>query len=529
MRGFLGNLSINRKVTAAVVLAVGLGCVALMYLSYARLESALTQKLVEGESFTASLLAANASGAIQWNKPEQAEKTYAMLSENADSGLDAVRVIDGSGAAIAEFTRPQRAGIPALDTLLEQHREAIAAGTTVPILSDGYLVVLAPAIEPRANTVVGAMALAFNLDSLKSELRALAFDQLLTTVIVMLAVVLVLYFVQRAAVLAPLARMNELVAELASGDGDLTRRIEVRTNDELGRLGEHIKAFIGNLQTAFGGVRDASVSVGSSAARSRQLADEVSETLNTHHARLEEVATAMNEMSATVAEVARSAAAAAEATTRADEESHQGRKVVEDTVQSIELLAHEVDHAGEVVARLEHDSENIGAVLDVIRGIAEQTNLLALNAAIEAARAGEQGRGFAVVADEVRTLASRTQHSTQEIQGMIERLQSGARDAVSAMSQGAERARHSVVQAGEAGRFLDAITAAVASIADRSTHIAAGAEEQSTVAEDINRNLVHLSELARDLVERAQASGEASTGMVALSKTLNEHVARFRV
>lgn len=526
---FLTDQSINRKVTLAVVVAVCLGCAALISLSYARMESALTHERVEGGRHTVALLAANAAGGIRWGKPEQVEKAYRLLIEDTGAGVDAVLSTDATGAVVTEYTRPGRPESPALATLLTTHAKALAAGTIVPVVTGSHLVVLAPAVEPRDGSVVGALAIAFNLESLQQQLQRMALGQFLTTVLVMLVVVMVLYLVQRAAVLRPLARMNELVTELADGDGDLTRRIEVRSNDEIGQLGRHINDFIENLQHAVSGVRDASASVGESASHTRQLADEVSDTLNNHQARLEEVATAMNEMSATVAEVARSAASAAEATGRANAESHHGRKVVQDTVESIESLAQEVDHAGDVVQRLEHDSENIGAVLDVIRGIAEQTNLLALNAAIEAARAGEQGRGFAVVADEVRTLASRTQHSTQEIQGMIERLQNGARDAVKAMSQGSESAKHSVEHAVEAGRFLDSITTAVAGIADTSTHIAAGAEQQSTVAEDVNRNLVHLSELARALVERAQTSGESSIGMVNLSKTLNEHVSRFRV
>jgi methyl-accepting chemotaxis protein len=215
---------------------------------------------------------------------------------------------------------------------------------------------------------------------------------------------------------------------------------------------------------------------------------------------IDKVATAMNEMSATVQEVARNATEAAEAAHRADSETTNGKNVVAQAIEAIDLLANEVDDAAKVINRLENDSEEIGAILDVIRGIAEQTNLLALNAAIEAARAGEQGRGFAVVADEVWTLAQRTQQSIQEIQNMIERLQAGAQEAVKAMQQGRTRAQAGVEQAAAAGTSLETITAAVGTISDMNAQIATAAEEQSVVAEEINLNITSISDMSDKMV-----------------------------
>ena len=228
---------------------------------------------------------------------------------------------------------------------------------------------------------------------------------------------------------------------------------------------------------------------------------------------VDKVATAMTQMSATVHEVARNATEAAEAAQRADEETSKGKMVVSQAIEAIDLLANEVNEAAQVIHRLEQDSDEIGAVLDVIRGIAEQTNLLALNAAIEAARAGEQGRGFAVVADEVRTLAQRTQQSTQEIQNMIERLQSGAQDAVKAMEQGRSRAQVGVEQAAEAGTSLETIAQAVGTISDMNTQIATAAEEQSVVAEEINLNIVTISDMA-DKIASDTGSGGVDTNQI---------------
>ena len=203
--------------------------------------------------------------------------------------------------------------------------------------------------------------------------------------------------------------------------------------------------------------------------------------------------------------------------------------MVERTINAIDALANEVDRAANVIHRLEQDSDQIGTVLDVIKGIAEQTNLLALNAAIEAARAGEQGRGFAVVADEVRTLASRTQHSTSEIQQMIERLQAGAQEAVSVMEDSRSRASDSVSSAQSAGQSLGSITQSVASITDMNTQIAAAADEQSAVAEEINKNIVNINHAAELAANGAQQTSAASTALAELAQDLQEMVGQFKV
>jgi methyl-accepting chemotaxis protein len=244
---------------------------------------------------------------------------------------------------------------------------------------------------------------------------------------------------------------------------------------------------------------------------------------------VEQVATAMNEMTSTVQEVARNAAEAAQTTRTTDEQAQTGGREVTQTIHTIETLAKEVEDAAEVIHHLSADSEEIGKVLDVIRGIAEQTNLLALNAAIEAARAGEQGRGFAVVADEVRTLASRTQESTNEVQDMIERLQSGASKAVKAMDQGRSRARDGVDQAGRAGQSLEVITRSVGTLNDMNSQIASAAEEQSAVAEEVNRNVVNINDGVEHTASGADQIASASEELARLAADLQDRVGRFKV
>jgi len=257
------------------------------------------------------------------------------------------------------------------------------------------------------------------------------------------------------------------------------------------------------------------------------MADDSNRTVSSQLGEINQVATAMHEMTATIHDVAANAASAAHGAGEADAEARHGQRVVSETIKVIGELAAEVENSANVIQQLEAESANIGAVLDVIRDIAEQTNLLALNAAIEAARAGEQGRGFAVVADEVRTLASRTQQSTGEIQAIIQSLQGRAAAATQVMKAGRSKAEASVDKAGAAGDSLAKITSAVASINDMNTQIASAAEEQSAVAEEINRNVNTISQVAEETSASAESTSRASEDMARLVQRLQSLVMQF--
>lgn len=287
--------------------------------------------------------------------------------------------------------------------------------------------------------------------------------------------------------------------------------------------------FIDAVSNAIRSSQDTAEHLLASTAQMQSQSDSARQGVTRQQVETDQVATAINEMTATVQEVARSATDAATAAHQADQEANNGKGVVAQTVSSIQTLASNVEQAADVIQKLEQDTTEIGGVLDVIKGIADQTNLLALNAAIEAARAGEQGRGFAVVADEVRTLASRTQESTEEINNMIDKLQLGAKNAVAVMEDGREQARTGVEQASKAGDSLSAITHSVATINDMNTQIASAADEQSKVAEEINRNVVNISQVANETASNVTQVADKSSELEGLASVLTTEVERFKV
>ena len=305
-------------------------------------------------------------------------------------------------------------------------------------------------------------------------------------------------------VAAPWRAASEEASSIFSNP--IAQQVYTGRADELGQLQLAIKMLQSQLETVVWRIGDAAGNLEESALQAVDISRKTNDDMDRQAKEIEMVATAMNEMTATVHDVASNASHTAEATRVADQEVQTGKVVVHESINTIGELAKRVEEAVTVIAKLAQDSEQIGSVVEVIRGIAEQTNLLALNAAIEAARAGEQGRGFAVVADEVRTLASRTQSSTDEIQVMIQKLQDAAGQAVGVMEQGQQAARSSVEQASHAGESLDSITRAVDTITAMTTQIATAAEEQSAVAEEINRNVVNISSLASQTHEAANTA-----------------------
>jgi len=330
--------------------------------------------------------------------------------------------------------------------------------------------------------------------------------------------------------ISPLKRATQVISQMAQGESDLTRRLaESNSNNEVALFAAQFNQFTDKIQAAMGQVVGYNGQLASLTNKMSSVIEQTNAGTKRQREETDLTVSAIDEMSVSVKEVAKSAHEAASAAQHADSETANGQDVVAGTIRSVNSLADEVERVSGVINKVGKQSENIGTVLDVIRGIAEQTNLLALNAAIEAARAGEQGRGFAVVADEVRNLASRTQQSTEEIQSMIENLQQDSREAVSAMEQGLEMAKDSVEKAGKAGHSLEVIAGAVSTINSMNTQIASAAEQQSTVAESINRSVHSISDVTDQTVEGAQQAANTSNEFAAIVAETEKTLSTFKV
>ncbi len=325
----------------------------------------------------------------------------------------------------------------------------------------------------------------------------------------------------------PIRKLIDYVTQLSKGR--LVERVSSDRQDELGNLAAAANTLRDFLAETFNHLQRSAKDLDSASGELNAIATVMAGGTNEQFNRTDQVATAMNEMSATAQEVARHAADAARAADDADQSAQQGEKVMQSTIHSITQMRGEIANTATVIRRLEADSGRIGKVLEVIRGIAEQTNLLALNAAIEAARAGEAGRGFAVVADEVRNLAQRTAESIIEINQIIHSVQTGAVDAAQAIDSGQTRSDESVEQVTQAGAMLERITHAVEAIRDMNRQIATAAEEQTSVAEDISRNLTEITSIASTNLDNVQRTESASQNLHGLSGQLNDVTARLSV
>ncbi|MEZ9409359.1 methyl-accepting chemotaxis protein [Vibrio lentus] len=353
--------------------------------------------------------------------------------------------------------------------------------------------------------------------------------QLIMTAVVITLIVIVLVSWLVSFLFRDLNRVSAALEEIASGEGDLTQRLEPKSDDEIGQLAANFNRFVGNMHTMVIKLSEVSAALGNQARQTASQAEERSARIQMQQDEINMVATAVNEMAAATQEIAGNADHTAQNSSEAVGACEHGTGQVTQTQSSIQNLAQEVQIATNVILELEEHGNSINAILSNIQGIAEQTNLLALNAAIEAARAGEQGRGFAVVADEVRVLSQRTHGSTQEIQQTIELLQGTTGKAVNIMNDSRTLAETSVDDANSAAASLTQIHAAVERISDMATQIASAAEEQASVTSEITRNTEGIRDVSNELADEAHQAAEQAAQLSELSHELESEISRFKL
>ncbi|WP_312467920.1 methyl-accepting chemotaxis protein [Stutzerimonas nitrititolerans] len=441
-------------------------------------------------------------------------------------GVDVGLVLRDANGAFETFASTFESGA----LISDSQRAQAFAGQDVLFrtdLGERPLAILVAAVQDFSGKPLGVLEVAMDRSHYADALADMRNTALIVAGIAIALGLLVAALVARG-IVRPIRVAVDAMRDIAAGEGDLTRRLEEHGRNEVAELGQAFNQFAEKVRRLVSEVAGSTSQVAAAAEEMSAITDEFNRDVAQQRHEIEQVATAMNEMTATVQDVARNAAQAAASAQAADREAQQGQQVVHETVSSIESVSVEVEHTASAIQRLEADSQSISAVLEVIRGVAEQTNLLALNAAIEAARAGEQGRGFAVVADEVRTLASRTQQSTLEIQQVIEQLQSGARNAAEVMHRGRAQVDSSVLQAQQAGSSLTSITIAVASISDMNVQIASAAEQQSAVSDEISQNVVNINQVADRVTESASQTAQASSQLAHLAAGLQTLVGQFK-
>jgi methyl-accepting chemotaxis protein len=519
--------SISQKLIITVTLLFVAGFLSSGLLVNYKVSTAMLQKERNSNMLVAKLLAQQINPAMKFRKRENIEKEFdALASEKGEvilhlAAYDQDLNLLGEKGSVSDSINTLK-NMQALS-----HKQS--AGKPVELIQDETMLVWVTVSHDKTGQEIGALLVTWDLTPVQAQINGLLGSMLMLGIPLIMLVVGCLVFSIRLLVVAPINSLTQLANGLAEGDGDLRQRIDYTRGDELQKLCDSFNQFIGNVQVAFADVTKQTDSLTHIAVQAQEASQAANSAIQEQRKRLVQMTDAVASMTDSVNAVAGSAADAQRSASDASAVAHAGQQVIHQNMVSIDNLAGEVERADDVIARVSNDSQQIGSVIEVIRGIAEQTNLLALNAAIEAARAGEQGRGFAVVADEVRSLASKTQQSTQEINSMIERLQQGSRDASHVMAEGRDKARVGVDQARETQHTLEKITAAVEHIAGISTEIARVTLHQDGAAKELNKDINNLNELSQNSANSAEQTAKLGGELFRLISATQQTLKRFKV
>ena len=489
------------------------------------LQTSVQQAPDSPERFTQFLAVTQAKNEFQQARYEVRGYTNSPNAETeARAAAQLEKAVAGLKDLSAAFGTGQQSALSALETALGAYRSAVQSYKA----ANANIVTARAEMTTQGADIVTISDKLYDIqlerrDAESTQARSL---QLISTLLALLVGVIAAWVITRQ-ITRPIQDTLAVVERIASGD--LSHNIQVTRRDELGVLQQGIQRMGTTLRELISGIRDGVTQIASAAEELSAVTEQTSAGVNSQKIETDQVATAMHEMTATVQEVARNAEQASQAASDADGQAREGDKVVAEAIAQIERLAAEVARSTDAMTHLQQESNKIGSVMDVIKAVAEQTNLLALNAAIEAARAGEAGRGFAVVADEVRGLAQRTQKSTEEIEGLVAGLQNGTQQVASVMNNSRSLTDSSVELTRKAGVCLENITRTVSNIQSMNQQIAAAAEQQSAVAEEISRSIVNVRDVSEQTATASDETAKSSVELARLGSQLQQMVSHFRV